>query len=136
MPVRMSPLPPVPIAGVPVGLIHTRPSGNAITVRWPFSTSVTPCSVAKARATPTRSACTSAVVLPGEPRHLAGMRREHAHAPPGHRGAAAERVGIQHHRQSQICDARATSASLPRFAAQPRPDRDHGLAFGDMLVSP
>ena len=27
----MSPVPPVPIAGVPVGLIHTRPSGKAIT---------------------------------------------------------------------------------------------------------
>ena len=41
MPVRMSPVPPVPMAGVPVGLIQTRPSGNAISVRWPFSTSVT-----------------------------------------------------------------------------------------------
>ena len=49
MPVSTSPVPPVPIAGVPVGLIHTRPSGNAITVRWPLSTSVTARSMANAR---------------------------------------------------------------------------------------
>ena len=41
--------------GVPVGLIHVRPSGNAITVRCPLSTTVTLRSIANARAAPTRS---------------------------------------------------------------------------------
>ena len=40
MPVSTSPVPPVAMAGEPVGLIHTRPSGNAITLRLPFQDQV------------------------------------------------------------------------------------------------
>src|ERR1035438_5147507 len=60
----MSPVPPVPMAGVPVGLIQTRPSGNAIRVRSPFSTTTTCRPIASPRAAETRSAEISAVVLP------------------------------------------------------------------------
>src|ERR1022692_2664520 len=63
-PVRISPVPPVPMAGVPVGLIQTRPSVKAISVRSPFSTTVTRRSVASPRAAARRSAEISAMVLP------------------------------------------------------------------------
>ncbi len=50
--------------GLPVGLIKTFPSAVAITVRAPFKTRWQRCSTANARAIATRSALTSAVLLP------------------------------------------------------------------------
>src|ERR1039458_7099648 len=64
IPVRMSPLPPFAIAGFPLVFTATRPSGCATSVRHPFSTSVSLCSVANRRASPTRSASTSFTVIP------------------------------------------------------------------------
>lgn len=49
-PVSRSPLPPLPMPGLPVVLTATRPSGCAMSVRAPLSTSVTPMRVAKLRA--------------------------------------------------------------------------------------
>ena len=50
--------------GLPVVFTAMLPSGCAISVRQPFSTSVTPCSAAKLRASPTRSASTCFTVMP------------------------------------------------------------------------
>src|ERR1039457_4052515 len=64
MPVRMSPVPPVAMPGLPVGLTHAVPSGSATMVRLPFSTSTSRCSRAKLRATLSRSACNALMVIP------------------------------------------------------------------------
>ena len=47
MPVRISPVPPVAMAGEPVGLTQVSPSGKAMTVRSPLRTTVAPLSAAK-----------------------------------------------------------------------------------------
>ena len=72
MPESTSPMPPLAMPGLPVGddRHRVRP-GVAITVRAPFRTT-TPCSRSRTGArVATRSACTSAVVIAEEARHLA-----------------------------------------------------------------
>ena len=64
IPVRMSPVPPVDIPGLPVVLTQTSPLGCTTSVRFPLSTTITSCSRANCRATPSRSFCTSAVEHP------------------------------------------------------------------------
>jgi hypothetical protein len=46
------------------GFTWALPSGAAITVRAPFSTTTAPAAAARRRACPSRSACTSAVLVP------------------------------------------------------------------------
>ena len=46
-PVKTSPVPPVARPGFPVGLRKSRPSGVAVTVRWPLRTATAP--LARAR---------------------------------------------------------------------------------------
>ena len=55
MPVRISPVPPVAMPGLPVVFTQASPSGCATSVRWPLSTTIHSCSRANLRATPRRS---------------------------------------------------------------------------------
>ena len=99
-----------------------------MTVRNPFSTRMQRCLRAKSRAAPTRFAWISATLLPGQPRHLAGMRRENQRtraalqrllATPAY---GVQPVGIQHHRAMRTlapCDAR--TPPLPAAAISPGP---------------
>src|SRR6266851_3595254 len=64
IPVKISPLPPFAIAGFPLVFTAIEPSGCATSVRHPFNTSVSLCSVANRRASPTPSASTSFTVNP------------------------------------------------------------------------
>ena len=77
-PVRTSPAPAVPSAGFAVGLMNTVPSGRAISVRAPLSTTIARVSAASLRA----DADPRALHLGGgraqQARHLARVRREHA----------------------------------------------------------
>ena len=59
-PVSTSPVPPVAMPGI-AGQVdaRSRPSGDATSVRCPFSTTCTRCVVANSRATSSRCACTS-----------------------------------------------------------------------------
>jgi len=63
-PERTSPVPPVAMPGLPVGLTQAAPSGRAMTVRCPLSTTTAPDSTAKARAVSSRRRCTSLVEAP------------------------------------------------------------------------
>jgi hypothetical protein len=62
--VSTSPLPAVPSEGFAAGFTCASPSGAAITVRAPFKTTTALAAAARRRAWPSRSACTSAVVVP------------------------------------------------------------------------
>ena len=75
MPVSTSPVPPVAMPGVAGRIDEHAPSGVAIIVRWPFSTTYTWCVSAKLRATSTRFAWTSSV---GHARRAAPSRPDAA----------------------------------------------------------
>ena len=64
MPASTSPLPPRAKPGLPVGFTAHRPSGAAMTVRAPFSTTTASHAFAKRRAVPSRSALMSAAEHP------------------------------------------------------------------------
>ena len=55
IPPSTSPEPPLAMPELPVGLTKHRPSGQAVMVRWPLSTSTQRCSAANLRAAPSRS---------------------------------------------------------------------------------
>ena len=55
IPVKTSPAPAVPSAGFAVGLMNTVPSGLAVSVRAPFSTTTARVSAASRRADATRA---------------------------------------------------------------------------------
>ena len=54
-PVSTSPLPPLAMPGLPVGLTQTSPSGSAMSDRWPLSTTTAPLAWAACRTAPRRS---------------------------------------------------------------------------------
>ncbi len=82
-------MPPVAIPGLPVGLTHAFPSGNAMMVRSPFSTRM---SMMLAREVARDVEPVGLDVLDrhaGQPRHFAGMRSEHERTV-----AAVEPIGM------------------------------------------
>ena len=106
-------MPPVARAGFSNGATATEPSGAAMTVLAPFSTTtVAPrrCGVASGRRARRVVADEIAVIAlraaapRPEPLELADVRRQHgrppvAVPPPGHRCERAERLGIEHDRR-------------------------------------
>ena len=140
-PVRMSPVPPVAMAGEPVGLIHTRPSGKAITVRLPFSTRhdlVGPWRTrARCRRDPPglpRPSCLSgAAISPGcgvSTRSLAAARpapSRPAHLTHPHRPPSAAPSPHRHAR---------TMATVSGCGAEARADREHVLFWRDASSRP
>ena len=126
MPVSTSPVPPVAMPAFPVGLMNTLPSGVAISVRCPFSTTYTWWPVAKFRAISSRFAWTSSRRHADQPRHLAGMRRDDdvPSLPPAQRvriaGERVQAVRIDHERHGRPLDERSRTNALTALAA-PRP---------------
>ena len=104
MPVSTSPVPPVAIPGLPVGLMAMSPDGLAITVRCPLSTTCTWWVAANSPAISTRLACTSSIERPSNCGHLARVRRDHDVAlvaprePAGVAGKRQHGVGVEDQR--------------------------------------
>ena len=136
-PVRMSPVPPVAMAGLPVGLIHTRPSGKAIRVRWPLSTRQTWRSSAKSRgAGGARRPRSRRTVLPVSRAISPGCGvRTRSRPPVDHfvPASAFRRVGVQHHGLGELLHRAAHHRHGIGVGAQARPDGDHVLALRDGL---
>ena len=88
MPVKMSPVPPVAIPGLPVGLTHAVPSGSATMVRLPLSTRMRWRRRAKSR-DPKPVGLHRLNGDARQARHFAGMRSEHQRT-----FAAVELVGM------------------------------------------
>ena len=132
MPVRMSPVPPVAIPGLPVVLTQASPSGRTTSVRCPLSTTINSCSRANFRATPNRSFCTSATLDPAS-RAISpgcGVITSVRPLPFSSFGAPLKRiqpVGIHHHRNLKLATRLRTNSEVSRIARNPRSNREHGL---------
>ncbi len=140
IPVRMSPVPPVAMPGLPVVFTQASPSGCTTSVRWPFSTTISSCSRANFRATPSRSFCTSAMRASRQPRHLARMRSDHQRPALAIQftGAAfkcIQAVGIEHHGKLEFRHQTPHQLRSLRIPRNSRPDREHGLPFRQLLNS-
>ena len=138
MPVRMSPMPPVAMPGLPLWFTHTRPSGSAVSVRCPLRTSTSLCCCANLRATPMRSFSTSAIGPADQARHLAGMRRQHQRV----RRAiqllrraleGVQAVRVDHHRHAEFFDQRAHELRGLGVTPDARAESDHRLALNERI---
>ena len=126
MPVSRSPVPPVAMPALPVRLTNERPSGPAMTVRCPLSTTWTRCAAAKSRACSRRSDCTCSMRDVEQPRHLSRMRRDddvHAVAagePIGVADERVQRIGVEHQRRARALDQRVDERGRRRILPEAR----------------
>ena len=130
MPVSRSPVPPVAMPALPVRLTNERPSGPAMTVRCPLSTTCTRCDGGElARVLePIGLHLLDADVE--QPRHFARMRRDdHVDAvtagqPLRIAGERVQRVRVEDERHAGALDDRLDERRGRRILPQARTDAD------------
>ena len=139
IPVRISPVPPVDIPGLPVVFTHASLSDCTTRVRCPFSTTINSCSRANFRATPNRSCCTSAIVHPTR-RAISpgcGVITSVRPLPLNQLGTILERIqaiSIDHHWRLAFSYQGPHQFRRFRITGNAWPNREDGLAFYEFAV--
>jgi hypothetical protein len=117
IPVSMSPVPPVAIPGLPVGFTQTVPSGAAISVRCPLSTTISlACSRANF-AQPPGDSPEPPQSQPGQPRHLSRVRSDDDKVRPAPFSLSAflQRHSARPHRSPSTCNHRGSPDGAHKF---------------------
>ncbi len=138
MPASTSPLPPVASSGGALALIAARPSGAAITVSAPLSSTTAPVRAAAARARASLSSPSASCRTAGRTRPRAGSarwrRRSRAKSASAPAGENRQRVGIEHRRAPRGERGQQRRAASPRRSGA-GPDQD-GVAARDRRARP
>ncbi len=127
-PVRASPIPPEAIPALPVGLIATRPSGLATTVRAPLRHRDGLEPPRRLLGRPTRSRCTSSMATPRIAAISPGVRGQHQR--PSHVDFSSpqrvETIRIEDHRNGYLVQQASHGRQGAGGPAEARPD-GHGV---------
>ena len=130
MPVSRSPVPPVAMPALPVRFTNERPSGPAMTVRCPFSTTWTRCAGGELARVLEAIGLHLLDADVEQPRHLPRMRRDDhvdavaARQPLGIAAERVQRIGVEHQRHARPLDDRVDERGGRRILAEAGPERD------------